>query len=77
MPRIDVSAVVDIIVADKDKADRISSSVLAAANSKDAAYSQSTVSVQQNGQKLRVMLWGTVTFITTMLECINVFDQNQ
>ena len=76
--RIDVSAVVDIAVANQDRADRISATVLAAANAKDPAYGQSTVNIQQNGNKLRVMLWGTVRFITAMLECVDMMnDQNQ
>jgi len=74
---IDVSAVVDIAAPDQDHADRISSSVLAAANSKDLVAGKCTASVQQNGNKLRVMLWITISFITAMVACINLLDQNK
>ena len=76
-PQIDVSAVVDIDAADKDKAARISASILAATQSKDPSYGKSTVSVQQNSSRLRVMLWGTPQYITTMLACISDLNDNQ
>jgi exoribonuclease II len=73
--QIDVSAVVDI-TADRNLADRIASSVLAAANAKDPSYGQSTINVQQNGDRMRIMLWGTPKFITAMLECLGVMSDS-
>ncbi len=73
--RIDVSAVVDI-TAERDRADRISASVLAAANAKDPSYGQSTINVQQNGDRLRIMLWGTAKFIAVILECLEAMANN-
>lgn len=73
---ISVSAVVDINVHDKDEADRISNTLIAAMNSKDPAYGKSTLNVQHinNGKKIRVLLWGTVCFTETMLGCISVLE---
>ena len=76
-PRIDVSAVVDIDAADKDRAARISASILAAAQSKDQSYGKNSISVQQDDSKLRAMLWGTPQFITTMLACISDLNDIQ
>lgn len=76
---ITVSAVVDISVHDKDEADRISNTLIAAMNNKDPAYGKSTLNVQRinNGQKIRVMLWGTLFFVETVLGCISVLDDQK
>lgn len=74
--RIDVSAVVDMTV-EREKAERISASVLAAANTKDPSYGQSTINIQQNDGRLRVMLWGTPQFITAMLECLDAMSGSE
>ncbi len=78
-PKIDVSAVVDIEVKDKDKVDRIESTIIAALNTKDPSYGNSTVNMQrtQDGKKLRIMLWGSIVFITTMLESISVLCESK
>ncbi|MGE5495922.1 MAG: helix-turn-helix domain-containing protein [Burkholderiales bacterium] len=75
-PAIDVSAVVDITPSGKDEADRIESMLLAALNSKDPSYGLSSANIQRSADKnkLRVMLWGTPAFITTMLECISALS---
>ncbi len=70
---VDVSAVADITVPGRDEADRIERTLIAALNSKDASYGESSVSIQRSAgeNKLRVMLWGGAGFITAMLECIS------
>lgn len=77
--RISVSAVIEILVRDRDEVDRISSTLLAIMNSKDAAYGKSSIKTQfiEKENKLRVMLWGTVHFVETLLSCIPVLvDKN-
>ena len=75
-PKVGVSAVVDITAGDKEKADRIASTLLAAANTKDPSYGKSTINIQHlnDGKKLRIMLWGSVAFIEAILACISVYD---
>lgn len=72
--RISVSAVIEILVRDRDEVDRISGTLLAIMNSKDAAYGKSSINTQfiEKENKLRVMLWGTVHFVETLLSCIPV-----
>lgn len=75
-PKIEVSAVVDINVRDRDEADRIESMLLAALNSKDPSYGASSANIQRSADnsKLRIMLWGTPVFITAILECISAIS---
>ncbi len=72
--KISVSTVIDIIVDNKDEAERISNTLIAVMNSKDPQYGKSTINVQyiERSCKLRVMLWGTIHFIETLLSCISV-----
>lgn len=77
--RISVSAVIEILVRNRDEVDRISSTLLAIMASKDAAYGKSSINTQfiEKENKLRVMLWGTVHFVETLLSCIPVLvDKN-
>ncbi|MDD5017727.1 MAG: helix-turn-helix domain-containing protein [Eubacteriales bacterium] len=79
IPKVGVSAVVDISADDKDEADRITGALLAAANTKDPAYGKSTINIQHlnGGRKLRIMLWGSVRFIETMLGCVSIYGDEQ
>lgn len=78
--KANVSAVVDIIVEDKEESTRISNTLIAVMNSKDPKYGKSTINIQyiENDNKIRVMLWGTISFVETMLSCISVLiNQNE
>jgi len=79
LPKITVSAVVDIAVPSEYEADRIDTAVIAAANSKDPSYGHATVSVQRidNGGKLRVLLWGVAAFVETMISMIRAYEGNE
>ncbi len=72
--KVQVSAVVDIIVEDEDEALRISNTLIAVSNSKDPQYGKSTVNIQQfkNNNKIRIMLWGSCLFVENMLSTISV-----
>lgn len=72
--KISVSAVIEILVRDRDEVDRISNTLLAIMNSKDAEYGKSSINIQfiEKNNKLRVMLWGTVQFVETLLSCLPV-----
>ncbi len=76
---ITVSAVVDINVHDRDEADRISNTLIAAMSNKDPAYGRSTLNVQHinNDKMIRVMLWGTISFVETVLGCISVLEDQK
>jgi excisionase family DNA binding protein len=71
--RTEVSAVVDIEPASREEADRIERTLLAVMNSKDQSYGSSSANLQRSAgnERLRVMLWGSIEFISTMLECIS------
>lgn len=77
IPKVQVSAVVDIRVKDQDEALRISNTLIAVLNCKDPNYGDSTVNIQQfeTDNKIRVMLWGTALFVETMLSSISVLAE--
>lgn len=77
IPKVRVSAVVDIRVEDKDEASRISNTLIAVLNCKDPKYGKSTVNIQhfEKDNKIRVMLWGTVLFVEAMLSSISVLTE--
>lgn len=72
--KVKVSTVVDILVEDKDESMRISNTLIAIMNSKDPEYGKATIKIQyfENDNKVRVMLWGSIFFIETMLSSISV-----
>ncbi|WP_304944384.1 helix-turn-helix domain-containing protein [Vallitalea guaymasensis] len=76
--KISVSTVIDIVVKNRDEVDRISNTLVAVMNSKDPEYGNSTINIQyiEKTHKLRVMLWGTIYFTETLLNCISVLTDN-
>ncbi len=74
--KLNVSAVADITVRDREEADRISSLLIAVMNTQDPLFHQSSLNVQQyeTSRQLRVMLWGNPRFVIQMLECIEVLS---
>lgn len=68
--RINVSAVMDITDIDKNQYMRISNTLIASMNSKDSAFQDSTLNVKyyESESRLKLLLWGPVTFIEEMLD---------
>lgn len=77
--KIKVSAVIDIEVMDTDEAIRIVNTLTASLNVKPIEYGKSTLSTQfiQPELKVRVMLWGNITFIQAMLSFISELNNQQ
>lgn len=76
---VKVSAVIDIDVPDMDEAMRIVNTVMAVLNVKPPEYGRSTMQAQymEPERKVRLMLWGTVSFMQVMLDAINMLtNQN-
>lgn len=78
-PRSEVSAVADIDTAGRDDADRIERTLLAAMNSKDPSYGRSSASIQRSAgnEKIRVVLWGSIDFVITMLEYVSLLTNGR
>ncbi|MBB6214288.1 excisionase family DNA binding protein [Anaerosolibacter carboniphilus] len=72
--RINVSAVVDINETEKDDYIRISNTLIAIANCKDPEIGKSTIQVKydEKDKRLRVILWGSIKFIESMLSSISM-----
>lgn len=72
--KVNVSAVVDISVDDKEESIRISNTLIAVMNCKEPKLGKATVNVQffESENKLRVMLWGSLIFVETMLNSISI-----
>lgn len=72
--RINVSTVIDIKETGKDDYMRISNTIIAIANCKDPEIGRSTVNIKydENDKRLRVILWGSVKFIESMLDTISM-----
>ena len=72
--KINVSAVVDISDVSKEESIRISNTLIAVMNCKDSKLGKSTVNVQffEDENKLRVVLWGSLMIVETMLNTISL-----
>lgn len=70
--KVQVSAVVDIFVADIEEAVRISNTLFAILNCKDPSYGSARCDhiFYQKDLKARYILWGSPRFIAAILECI-------
>jgi excisionase family DNA binding protein len=75
--RIHVSSVIDINETEKDEYIRISNTLVAIANCKDPEVGKSTVQVRydEKDKRLRVILWGSVKFIESMLSSISMLTE--
>ncbi|BES66321.1 helix-turn-helix domain-containing protein [Gottschalkiaceae bacterium SANA] len=71
-PRVQVSTVVEVIYETQAEVDRITNTLTAVMQNKDPIYGYSTMNIQvlPSQQKIRVLLWGTILFIESMLGCI-------
>lgn len=72
MPKVQVSTVVETVYETQQEVDRITNTLTAVMQTKDPAYGNSTLNVQvlPGQRKIRVLLWGTIPFIESMLGCI-------
>ncbi|NRT80074.1 helix-turn-helix domain-containing protein [Clostridium beijerinckii] len=72
--KINVSTVVDINDVDKEQYFRISNTLIAVMNCKDPKMGKSTINMKydEKENRLRVLLWGNVSFIEEMLNSISI-----
>ena len=71
--KIQVSAIVDIYVNNKDESIRIANSIFAALNCKDPEYGNTRcdhIYFEDEG-KARFILWGGIKFIRDLLTCLS------
>jgi excisionase family DNA binding protein len=72
--RIHVSTVVDISKSTKEDYMRISNTLIAVGNCKDASMEQSSIQVKydEKDERIRVILWGSLSFMEEMLSTIEM-----
>jgi len=72
--KVNVSTVVDINDVDKEEYFRISNTLIAVMNCKDSKMGKSTINMKYDEKvnRLRVLLWGNVSFIEEMLSAISM-----
>ncbi|MBE6090178.1 MAG: helix-turn-helix domain-containing protein [Clostridium beijerinckii] len=72
--KINVSTVVDINDVHKEQYFRISNTLIAVMNCKDPKMGKSTINMKydEKENRLRVLLWGNVSFIEEMLNSISM-----
>ncbi len=72
--KVNVSTVVDINDVDKEEYFRISNTLIALMNCKDSGMEKSKINMKydEKENRLRVLLWGNVSFIEGMLSSISM-----
>ncbi|WP_346928941.1 helix-turn-helix domain-containing protein [Clostridium sp.] len=72
--KVNVSTVVDINDVDKEEYFRISNTLIALMNCKDSEMKKSTINMKYDEKvnRLRILLWGNVSFIEGMLSSISM-----
>lgn len=77
--RISVSAVVDVDSINVDEYNRISGTLVALMNSKDASIGKSTIDIKHDKEscKLRVLLWGSIEFVEYTLDYIKTLIETK
>jgi excisionase family DNA binding protein len=72
--KVNVSTVVDINDVDKEEYFRISNTLIAIMNCKDPNMGKSTINMKydEKENRLRVLLWGNISFIEEMLNSISM-----
>lgn len=72
--KVNVSTVVDINDIDKEEYFRISNTLIAVMNCKDPKMGKSTINMKydEKENRLRVLLWGNISFIEEMLNSISM-----
>ena len=74
--KVQVSSIVDVFVEDKDEALRFSTTILAAMNSRDPEHGNARCDFlfYEDELKARFILWGTPSFMSTMLSLISIIS---
>lgn len=77
--RISISAVVDIQAVYKNKFERISNTLLAVMNSKDAKMESATMHIKYDEAAMvcKVFLWGSIEYVNEMLSIIKLLDKGE
>ncbi|EKQ57982.1 MULTISPECIES: helix-turn-helix domain-containing protein [unclassified Clostridium] len=72
--KVNVSTVVDISEVDKEEYFRISNTLIALMNCKDSKMKKSTINMKydEKEKRLKVLLWGNVSFVEEMLSSISM-----
>jgi DNA binding domain, excisionase family len=72
--KVNVSTVVDINDVGKEEYFRISNTLIAIMNCKDPKMGKSTINMKydEKENRLRVLLWGTISFIEEMLNSVSM-----
>lgn len=72
--KVNVSTVIDINDVDKEEYFRISNTLIAVMNCKDHKMEKSTINMKydEKENRLRVLLWGNISFIEEMLNSISM-----
>lgn len=76
---VKVSTVIDIEVRSKDDAMRIANTLTAALNVKPPEYGASSMATQfiENENKVRIMLWGGLSFTETILKSVEALTNRE
>ena len=72
--KVNISTVVDISDVNREQYFRISNTLIALMNSKDSKMEKSTINMKYDEKmcRLKVLLWGNISFIEEMLSCISM-----
>ncbi len=76
--KITVSAVIDINDISKNEYMRLSNTLIASMNSRDAKFQDSTLHVKyyESERQLKILLWGPVKFIDSMMELVTILMES-
>lgn len=77
--KVNVSTVVDINDVDKEEYFRISNTLIAIINCKDPKMGKSTINMKydEKENRLRVLLWGNISFIEEILNSISMLVEQR
>lgn len=77
--KVQVSAVVDVFVADREEAFRLSNTILAVMNSKDPSYGKKRCHYKfyEEELKARFILWGNPAFVGDLLSGISLMSEQK
>ncbi len=72
--KVNISTVADISDVNSEQYFRISNTLIALMNSKDSKMEKSTINMKYDEKmcRLKVLLWGNISFIEEMLSCISI-----
>ncbi len=75
--KIQVTTIIDIRVANRDEADRISSSIMASANTKDQSYGNKRIDYiyYETESRARFLVFGSAGYVSDLLRMISAVSQ--